>query len=82
MTHSPYLHELNRLAAVLSAIQVMGTYGFYTLGFAGWADRISGDEEDGFPHTPGGNDGGGSGVFSAFQVMGTYKFYKMKIFLR
>ncbi len=43
MTHSPYLKEPNRLADVLSAIQVMGTYKFYKLDFAGWADRISGD---------------------------------------
>ncbi|MCA9469395.1 MAG: hypothetical protein KC643_28680 [Nitrospira sp.] len=43
MAHSPYLNEPNRLAEVISAIQVMGTYKFYKLEFSGWADRISGD---------------------------------------
>ena len=44
MAHSPYLNEPNRLAEVLSAIQVMGTYKFYKLDFSGWADRINGDK--------------------------------------
>jgi len=43
MPRSPYLNEPNRLAEVISAIQVMGTYKFYKQDFAGWADRISGD---------------------------------------
>lgn len=41
---SPYLKESTRLADVISAIQVMGTYKFYKLDFGGWADRITGDE--------------------------------------
>lgn len=43
MGNSPYLNEPTRLAAIISAIQVMGTYKFYKLDFSGWADRISGD---------------------------------------
>jgi hypothetical protein len=38
---SPYLSDPNRLADVISAIQVMSTYKFYKLPFNGWADRIS-----------------------------------------
>ena len=45
MANSSYLKEPNRLAEVISAIQVMGTYKFYKLDFAGWADRISGDSK-------------------------------------
>lgn len=41
---SPYLRDPYRLADVISAIQAMGTYKFYKLTFAGWSDRISGDE--------------------------------------
>ena len=41
---SPYIEANNRLADVIAAIQAMGTYKFYKLDFAGWADRISGDE--------------------------------------
>lgn len=41
---SPYLKDVNRLADVISAIQVMGSYKFYKLDFKGWAKRISGDE--------------------------------------
>lgn len=41
--HSPYLASDDRLADVIAAIQVMGTYHFYKLNFAEWADRISGD---------------------------------------
>ena len=41
---SPYLNEENRLADVVAAIQVMGTYKFYKSDFTGWADRITGDE--------------------------------------
>jgi hypothetical protein len=40
---SPYLSDPNRLADVISAIQVMSTYKFYKLPFDGWADRISAD---------------------------------------
>jgi hypothetical protein len=43
---SPYLLP-TRLADVIAAIQVMGTYKFYKLPFDKWADRISGDEEKG-----------------------------------
>jgi hypothetical protein len=43
MANSSYFNEPNRLAEVISAIQVMGTYKFYKLDFAQWADRISGD---------------------------------------
>ncbi len=41
---SPYLKENDRLADVIAAIQAMGTYKFYKLDFAGWSDRISGDD--------------------------------------
>lgn len=41
---SPYLINENRLADVIAAIRVMGTYKFYKLSFAGWSDRIYGDE--------------------------------------
>ena len=44
MSKSPYLSDDNRLADVIAAIQAMGTYKFYKLDFAGWADRISGDK--------------------------------------
>jgi hypothetical protein len=40
---SPYLADAQRLADVVAAIQVMATYKFYKLDFAGWADRIGGD---------------------------------------
>jgi hypothetical protein len=40
---SYYLSSNNRLADVIAAIQVMGTYKFYKLDFKGWSDRISGD---------------------------------------
>lgn len=40
---SPYLSDSNRLADVISAIQVLSTYKFYKLPFHGWADRISAD---------------------------------------
>lgn len=43
MKASPYLNSHNRLAEVIAAIQVMGSYKFYKLTFADWADRISGD---------------------------------------
>jgi hypothetical protein len=46
MTNSPYLSDLNRLADVIAAIQVMGTYKFYKLDFKGWADRISGQSSN------------------------------------
>ena len=41
---SPYLSSPHRLADVLAAIQAMGNYKFYKLDYAGWADRISGDQ--------------------------------------
>jgi hypothetical protein len=44
MSDSPYLSSPDRLGDVIAAIQVMGTYKFYKLDFAGWADRIVGDE--------------------------------------
>ena len=43
MKRSPYLATDNRLADVIAAIQAAGTYKFYKLDFAGWADRICGD---------------------------------------
>ena len=43
-SESPYLANDNRLADVIAAVQAMGTYKFYKLDFAGWADRIVGDE--------------------------------------
>jgi hypothetical protein len=44
---SPYLQDADRLADVIAAIQVMGTYKFYKLSFDKWADRISGDLSEG-----------------------------------
>ncbi|WP_272165123.1 hypothetical protein [Vibrio diabolicus] len=46
MSKSPYLKNHNRLGNVISAIQVMGKYGFYKLDYAGWAMRITGDENN------------------------------------
>jgi hypothetical protein len=40
---SPYLSRSDRLSDVIAAIQAAGSYKFYKLDFAGWADRISGD---------------------------------------
>lgn len=45
MSESPYLKDDHRLADVIAAIQAMGTYKYYKLDFAGWSDRISGDEK-------------------------------------
>lgn len=42
-TDSPYLSNIGRLADVIAAIQVLGTYKFYKCDFAEWADRICGD---------------------------------------
>ncbi|WP_444906200.1 hypothetical protein ACJJIR_16775 [Microbulbifer sp. SSSA008] len=42
---NPYTENDNRLADVIAAIQVMGTYKFYKLDFSGWADRIEGKED-------------------------------------
>lgn len=42
--NNPYLDNPQRLADVIAAIQVMGTYKFYKLTFKVWADRIEGDE--------------------------------------
>ena len=44
---TPYTDNPQRLADVIAAIQVMGTYKFYKLDFAGWADRIAGDDTRG-----------------------------------
>ncbi len=46
---SPYVEQPNRLADVIAAIQVMGTYKYYKLDVAKWGKRIrdvgeSGDE--------------------------------------
>ena len=41
---SPYIESRNRLGDVIAAVQAMGTYKYYKLDFAGWSDRISGDE--------------------------------------
>jgi len=41
---SPYLENPKRLADVIAAIQVMGTYRFYKLDFKGWSKRITGVE--------------------------------------
>jgi hypothetical protein len=46
MKESPYLKNDNRLADVLSAIQVMSVYRYYKLSFAMWSDRISGTEDE------------------------------------
>ena len=43
---SPYLAADDRLADVIAAIQVMGTYKFYKLDFETWADRICGDKSE------------------------------------
>jgi len=45
MPDSPYLRDDRRLADVIAAIQTMGTYKYYKLGFAEWSDRINGDEK-------------------------------------
>ena len=45
MKNSSYLADNDRLADVIAAIQVMGTYKYYKLDFAGWADRITGDQK-------------------------------------
>lgn len=47
INENPYTENTNRLADVIAAIQVMGTYKFYKLDFSGWADRIAGDETKG-----------------------------------
>ena len=36
----------DRLADVIAAITTLGTYKYYKLDFAGWADRISGPTKD------------------------------------
>jgi len=46
MKKNPYTGNGNRLADVIAAIQVMATYKFYKLDFAGWADRIEGRSEN------------------------------------
>lgn len=45
MSKSPYLKE-QRLADIIAAIQVMGTYKFYKLDFSGWSKRITGLESN------------------------------------
>jgi len=47
MSKNPYTENINRLADVIAAIQVMATYKFYKLDFSGWADRIEGNEDNG-----------------------------------
>jgi hypothetical protein len=42
---SPYLAKDGRLGDVIAAIQAMGTYKFYKLEFAEWAERIGGDKQ-------------------------------------
>lgn len=44
---NPYTTETNRLADVIAAIQVLGTYKFYKSTFSKWSDRIEGDEDKG-----------------------------------
>ena len=44
MVRSPYLSAENRLADVIAAIQVLGTYKYYKCDFETWSDRISGDK--------------------------------------
>lgn len=39
---SPYLNDDQRLADVIAAIQVLGTYKFYKLDFVGWSKGITG----------------------------------------
>jgi hypothetical protein len=46
-TISSYLKNQNRLQDVIAAIQVMGTYKFYKMDFASWADQITGDNSKG-----------------------------------
>ena len=43
MTDNPYLRGTDRLADVLAAIQFLGTYRFYKVGFDYWHDRIKVD---------------------------------------
>ena len=43
---SPYLNEVQRLADVIAAIQVLSTYKFYKLDFKGWSKRITGTEDN------------------------------------
>ena len=43
---SPYLASTHRLADVIAAIQVMGTYKYYKLSISKWAERISGLSRD------------------------------------
>lgn len=40
---SPYLENDQRLADVIAAIQVMGTYKYYKLDLEGWSNRINGN---------------------------------------
>jgi hypothetical protein len=49
---SPYLADPTRLPDVIAAIQTLGSYKFYKLDFATWADRISADREKA-PHWKG-----------------------------
>lgn len=46
MKDSPYLKHDDRLAHVISALQVMAIYKFYKLDFESWAERISGDKQE------------------------------------
>ena len=40
MNENPYLGGTDRLSDVLAAIQFLGTYRFYKVGFGYWKDRI------------------------------------------
>jgi hypothetical protein len=43
---NPYLKHEDRLAKVIAAIQVLGTYKYYKTDFARWSDRITGSEKN------------------------------------
>ena len=46
VANSPDLAQDGRLADVIAAVQAVATYKFYKLDFKGWADRITGNEEN------------------------------------
>lgn len=45
--NNPYTSNSSRLANVIAAIQVLGTYKFYKSDFSDWAERIEGDKSKG-----------------------------------